>query len=409
MAKNKKQISNEETGSGKELDLEKLASSVGGETLERMDTVKYWVDTGNLALNFCCSGKFFGGGIPIGKVIEVWGNSSSCKTLFALNFLRGVQRLNGIAAFIDVENTLNAHFAEKAAKVDTKKLIVIPVEKADSLEKAFNQIHIILREIEKLVGNNRPVVIVYDSIAASASEREFAETTIDMFKTSKEAKKEAGAGADKPGEHAKIIGKELRKLNPVLNRSNASVVIINQVREKIGVMFGNNEKKASGGRSLEYYCSLSLKTKAYKKLKDERDNVKGVLVSVENTKNKCFRPFVEADNSQLLFDYGIDPLGGLLDCLYKQYRIDKVEGKKSYWKIKPEFTSTGEEVMFQASTEKNVVPSEILIEHPKLVDAESSEQVMEYLSSFNNVKLPNQEFKEQDVLEDEVLDMDISG
>lgn len=411
MAKNKKQTNNEvpETGSGKELDLDKLADLVGGEMLDRMDTVKYWIDTGNLALNFCCSGKFFGGGIPIGKIIELWGNSSSCKTLFALNFLRGVQRIKGVAAFVDVENTLNARFAEQAARVDTSKLLVIPVEKADSLEKAFNQIHIILREISKLVGNDRPVVIVYDSIAASASGREFAETTIDMFKTSKEAKKEAGTGADKPGEHAKIISKELRKLNPVLNRSNASVVIINQIREKIGVMFGSNEKKASGGRSLEYYCSLSLKTKAYKKLKDERENVKGVLVSVENTKNKCFRPFVEAENAQLLFDYGINPLGGLLDCLYKQYRIDKVEGKKAMWKIRPEFTSTGEEVNFQASVEKNVVPSEIVIAHPKLVDAETSDQVREYLNSFGNVELPDNEYKEHDVKEGEDLDMDISG
>lgn len=407
----RKKITKEEVserGSGKEFNISDLASIVGGETLDRMDTVKTWIDTGNLALNYNCSGKYFGGGIPVGKIVEVWGNSSSCKTLFALNFLRGVQRIDGIAAFVDVENTLNARFAEQAAKVDTSKLLVIPVEKADSLEKAFNQIHVILREIDKLVGNEKPIIIVYDSIAASASEREFAETTIDMFKTSKEAKKEAGAGADKPGEHAKIIGKELRKLNPVLNRANASVVIINQVREKIGVMFGNNEKRASGGRSLEYYCSLSLKTKAYKKLKDERDNVKGVLVSVENTKNKCFKPFVSApENAQLLFDYGINPLGGLLDCLYKHYRIDK--DKKGYWKIRPEFTTNGEEVVFQASLEKNIVPAEVVINNPKLVDAESSEQVIEYLNSFNSVDIPEDSLQEQDLADGEVLDMDISG
>src|SRR6185437_5920703 len=201
-----------ENGSGKDFDLGKLAKLCGGEVLDRMDSVRYWVDTGNLALNYACSGKFFGGGIPIGKIIEIWGNSSSCKTLFALNFIRGVQRMGGIAVFLDVENTLNKTFAEKAAHVDASNVIVIPVEKADSLEKAFNQIHVVLREIGKAYGSERPVVIVYDSIAASASEREFAETTIDMFNTTKEAKKEAGAGADKPGEHAKIIGKELRKL-----------------------------------------------------------------------------------------------------------------------------------------------------------------------------------------------------
>jgi recombination protein RecA len=402
MAKKKKEEVSE-SGSGKEFDMEALAAKVGGEILDRTDTVKFWIDTGNLSLNHCCSGKYMGGGFPIGKIIEIWGNSSSCKTLYALNFIRGIQRVNGISVFIDVENTLNAQFAEKAAKVDTSKLLVISVDKVDTLERAFNQIHIVLREIETLYGKERPIIIVYDSIAASASQREFAETTVDMFKTSKAAIKEAGAGKDKPGEHAKTIGKELRKLNPVLNRMNCSVVIINQVREKIGVMWGNNETKAAGGRSLDYYCSLCLKTKASKKLKDERENIKGVLVSVENTKNKCFRPFVKSDNSQLLFDYGIDPLGGLLDSLYKQYRIDDVKGKKSYWKIRPEFTSTGEEAFFQASTEKNVVPPEVLIEHPKLIDAESSEQVKAYLDSFN--KIEAMDLNEDDIKEGEEIEM----
>jgi recombination protein RecA len=342
------------------------------------------------------------------RLLKSGGNSSSCKTLFALNFIRGIQRVGGIPIFIDVENTLNKTFAERAAHIDTSGVIVIPVEKVDSLEKAFNQIHLVLREINKLYGNERPVVIVYDSIAASASEREFAETTIDMFNTSKEAKKEAGAGADKPGEHAKIIGKELRKLNPVLNRDNASVVIINQIRQKIGVLYGSPDTKASGGRSLEYYCSLSIKTKANKKLKDDRDNVKGILVSVENTKNKCFRPFVEApENATLLFDAGINPVGGLLDCLYKQYRIDKAD-KKGYWKVRPEY-SNGEEVVFQASMEKNVVPLEVIIKCPKLVDAESSEEVNEYLIGFGIINSPEQSFQEQEIKEGEDLDLDIAG
>jgi len=403
-----------ENGSGKDFDLGKLAKLCGGEVLDRMDSVRYWVDTGNLALNYACSGKFFGGGIPIGKIIEIWGNSSSCKTLFALNFIRGVQRMGGIAVFLDVENTLNKTFAEKAAHVDASNVIVIPVEKADSLEKAFNQIHVVLREIGKAYGSERPVVIVYDSIAASASEREFAETTIDMFNTTKEAKKEAGAGADKPGEHAKIIGKELRKLNPVLNRDNASVVIINQIRQKIGVMYGDPNKQAAGGCALQFYCSLSMKTRASKKLKDDRENIKGILVSVENTKNKCFRPFVEApENATLLFDAGINPVGGLLDCLYKQYRIDKAKKedgkpKAGWWTVRPEYAN-GEEISFQGSMEKNLVPVEVLIKCPKLIDAESSEQVVEYLSSFGVLSGSDQEFQEQEIKDGEELDIDLAG
>ncbi len=240
-----------------------------------------------------------------------------------------------------------------------------------------------------------------------------------MFNTSKESKKAAGAGADKPGEHAKIIGKELRKLNPVLNRDNASVVIINQIRQKIGVMYGSPDTKASGGRSLEYYCSLSLKTKASKKLKDDRDNVKGILVAVENTKNKCFRPFVEAPGGKdvggatLLFDEGINPLGGLLDCLYKQYRIDKALGdngkpKAGWWTVRPEF-SGGETVTFQGSLEKNLVPVEVLLKCPKLIDAESTEQVQDYLNSFGVLNASEQTFQEQDIKEGEDLDMDLAG
>lgn len=388
------------------LDLADLASTVGGEILSRMDSVRTWVDTGNLALNYTCSGKFIGGGIPIGKLIEIWGNSSSCKTLFAMNFLRGIQKLGGIAVFVDVENTINATFAEKAAHVDTDGVLVIPVEKADSLEKAFNQIHVVLREIGKSYGNERPVMIIYDSLAASASEREFAETKIDMINSSDAAIKAAGAGADKPGEHAKIIGKELRKLNPVLAKANASIVFINQIREKIGTVSRNNEKKASGGRSLEYYCSLCLKTRAWVKLKDERGNIKGILVNVENTKNKCFKPFIAApSNAALLFDAGINPLGGLLDCLYKNYRIDKTSPAR--WKVRPEY-SNGEDVNFQGSLEKNVVPMEILLKCPKLIDAENEEQVRSYFESLGSA-MNDSEYQEQSVESGEELDVELAG
>lgn len=400
--------SRKKKGSGSELELSKLASTIGGEILSRLDTVRSWIDSGNLALNHACSGRYMGGGIPVGKLIEIWGNSSSCKTLFALNFLRGVQRLGGIAVFIDVENTINATFAEKAAHVNTDNVIVIPVEKVDSLEKAFNQIHVVLREIEKAFGTDRPVMIIYDSIAASASEREFAETKIDMMKATKDAKKEAGAGADKPGEHAKIIGKELRKLNPVLNRQNASVCFINQVREKIGVMYGNNEKKASGGRSLEYYCSMSVHTKASKRLKDDRENVKGILVSADNSKNKCHRPFCKVEDMTLLFDAGINPLGGLLKSLYQNYRIDKA--KPGWYTVCKEYLPEGEtEVVFQASMEKNLVPVEVLVKCPKLIDAESGEQVMEYLNSFNMLVEGEEKYNESEITNGEDLDEELAG
>ena len=424
MARGKK---NTKDGSGKEFDLAKLAAAVGGEILDRMDTVKSWIDTGNLALNFICSGKFMGGGCPVGKLVEIWGNSSSCKTLFALNIIRGVQKAGGIAVFVDVENTLNAEFAKKAAHIDTSNVLVIPVGKADSLERAFNQIHVVLREIEKVCGPDVPAIVVYDSIAASASEKEYAETTIDMFSTTKAAKKEAGVGSSL-GEHARIIGKELRKLNPVLNRANTSVVMINQIRNKIGVLYGSPEKKAAGGCALEFYCSVSIKTKASKKLKDERENIKGILVSVENTKNKCFRPFVEADDMNLFFDVGINPLGGLLSLLYREYRIDifrksdkeeEVEvdkkGKKKtkptgWWKVNEKY-SDGQEVIFQATLEKNIVPTDVLLKCPKLIDAENQEQIVRYIAEFGveGLEVHEKNITEEDITSGEALDMELAG
>jgi recombination protein RecA len=123
MAKSKKTKENNE-----ETDYDFLASEIGGSILAKTDSVKTWIDTGNLALNYLCSGRFVGGGIPSGKMIEIFGNSSSCKTLFALNILHGVQKAGGIAAFLDAEGTISKEFAAKAAHVDPNKVIVVPPE-----------------------------------------------------------------------------------------------------------------------------------------------------------------------------------------------------------------------------------------------------------------------------------------
>lgn len=347
-----------------------LAKDIGGEVLGMTDAVKEWIDTGNLALNYLCSGRFVGGGIPSGKIVEVYGPSSSCKTLFATNILKGCQKMGGYALFLDAENSLSKDFAQKASHLETSKVLVL---KAESLEKAFAKMIAAIRKIREKFGPDKPIVIVYDSIAASPSDREFAET--DMSES------ELEKAEDMPGERAKTCSKELRKLTPLLDQHNCTVLFINQVRMKIGVMFGNPETTAGGGKALEYYTSLRLRTKAEKRLTDKLDNVIGMGVSVSNVKNKCFRPFINARNMQLLFDQGINPFGGLLELLVQTERITAC-GAGSY-KVNEPYAG-GQEIKFKSALERNDVPADVLLKCPAMVDATDASQVQEYIDIFGS-------------------------
>lgn len=346
-----------------------LAASIGGEVLEQTDSVKEWIDTGNLALNYLCSGKFVGGGIPSGKVIEIYGPSSSCKTLFATNMLKGCQKKGGFALFLDAENTLNKDFARKASHLEVSKVLVL---KADSLQKAFAKMMAAIRKIREKFGPEKPIVIVYDSIAASPSDREFAETemTEDQMMKAK----------DMPGERAKTISKAMRQLTPLIESTNTTVLFINQVRQKIGVMFGNPET-TTGGVALSFYTSLRLKTKAEKRFTDKLDNVIGMGVTVRNVKNKCFKPFIEARNMNLLYDQGINPFSGLLELLVQTERIVGTGGG-NYTVSEP--YANGQEIKFKANLERNDVPLEALLKCPAMVDATTTDEVQEYMNVFGN-------------------------
>lgn len=345
-----------------------LAADIGGEVLGQTDAVKEWIDTGNLSLNYLCSGKFVGGGIPSGKIVEVFGPSSSCKTLFATNILKGCQKMGGYALFLDAENSLSKEFAQKASHLETSKVLVL---KASSLEKAFAKMVAAIKKIREKFGPDKPIVIVYDSIAASPSEREFAETEMDEAQLEK--------AKDMPGERAKTCSKELRKLTPLLDEHNCTVLFINQVRMKIGVMFGNPETTAGGGKALEYYTSLRLRTKAEKRFTDKLDNVIGMGVSITNVKNKCFKPFIHARNMQLFFDKGINPFGGLLELLVQSERI-VAAGGGSYKVNEP--WAGGQEIKFKSALERNDVPADVLLKCPALVDATDAAQVQEYIDIF---------------------------
>jgi recombination protein RecA len=362
-----------------EIDWSEMGKSFGADLLDEVDSVKTYIDSGVLAFNYVCSGKFVGGGIPSGKAIEIFGDSASGKSLIGANILKGVQTLGGVPILLDAERAVNKEFAIKASKVDPRKMFVL---EADTLQQAFNRITRAIKKCreEWKIPMEKPIVVIYDSIAASPSEREFAETEIDMENATATQMKEAGVGSDKPGERAKECSKQLRKLPAVLKANNASVVFINQIREKIGVMFGNPETGAGGGRSLEYYVSLRLRLRANKVPKDKNGNVLGVNITVQNLKNRCFRPFVEAKNIYLFFEQGINPFGGLCDLLKQQGRISP--GKKAGSYVVNEPWAGGQNLSFTTTAARNDIPGELLLKCPALVDAETPEQIQYYIDLY---------------------------
>jgi len=360
----------------------KISKGVGGELLDDRDK-NAWpcIDTGILGLNYILSGKFVGGGVPGGVCLEGYGSSSSGKTLIGTNLLRGTQTANGIAVMLDAERTVSKAFAVQASHVDPKRFIVV---ESDTLENCFNRIHKTIRMVREdaKVPLSRPLVIVYDSIAVSPSEREFAETDLDLENVSKAELKEAGAGSDKPGERAKICSKELRKLPPILAANNATVFFINQLRQKIGVLYGDPTTGAGGGTALEYYCSLRIKLSGSKHIKDHLGKVTGININIKCTKNKCFKPFSELHSLRLFFDKGIDPFGGLLELLIQAERIEPIKPAGNY-KIKEPWAG-GQEITFKSSKERNDVPAEVLLKCPSLVDATDPSQVQYYIDMFGN-------------------------
>lgn len=356
-----------------------LSKGIGADILDDRDKSQWpFVDTGILGLNYCLSGKFVGGGAPGGVMLEAFGGSSSGKSLIGTNLLRGCQTANGIAVLLDAERTISKDFAVKASHVDPKRFLVA---EADTLQTAFNKIHKTIRAVRAQVAIERPLVIVYDSIAASPSEREFAETELDMEEATQAQIKEAGAGADKPGERALICSKELRKLPPILAENNAMILFINQVRQKIGVLWGDPETTGGGGRSLEFYCSMRLKMSGSKQIKDKLGKVIGINVNIRNVKNKCFRPFTELKSLRLFFDKGIDPFGGLLELLIQAERIEPV--KAGTYKVKEPYAG-GQEITFRSNKERNDVPADVLLKCPALVDATEASQVQYYVDMFGS-------------------------
>jgi recombination protein RecA len=359
-----------------------LAEETDADILADLDSVKYFIDTGSLAFNYSCSGNFIGGGIPGEKITEIYGPSSSGKSLIANNVLYGCQKLDGWAIILDTENSTNKEFMERASHVNPKRVLrKTPM----TLERAFSAIHNMCRKIREKEkaekAERKPIVFVYDSISVSPCEREFREVDLPEDYKPADWKKIVGA-KEQPGERAKVCSREFRKLGSHLEKYGATLVVINQTREKIGVMYGNPETTGGGGNALPFYSSCRLRTAQKKKIENKKlETYAGVNMHVRNVKNKTFRPFVEAQDIKLYFNTGVDPVSGLLKCLIQDERINMYASAR--FEVYPEFLPDGkDEYKFQAKKTTNEMSTEIIMDCPKLVGAETREEVEEYLHSF---------------------------
>jgi len=235
------------------------------------------------------------GGIPRGRVTEIFGPESSGKTTLTLHIIANAQQKGGVAAFIDAEHALDILYAEKLG-VDIENLLV---SQPDTGEQA-------LEIAEVLVRSGAVDVVVIDSVAALVPRAEI----------------EGEMGASHMGLQARLMSQALRKVTGAISRSKTAVVFTNQIREKIGVMFGNPETQP-GGRALKFYASLRLDIRRIASIKDGNDQV-GNRTRVKVVKNKCAPPFRQAE-FDIMFSQGISRSGELID-LAAEHDIVKKSG-----------------------------------------------------------------------------------
>ncbi|NQX83765.1 MAG: recombinase RecA [Mycoplasmataceae bacterium] len=286
------------------------------------DFTKNKFSTGSIMID-----RILGGGVPKGRIIEIFGPESSGKTSLTFQMISEIQKNGGKAAFIDAEHPLDLAFA-KTIGVSANDLII---SQPDSGEQAFEIIDV-------LVESNAFDLIVVDSVAALVPEielkGEFSDQTI--------------------GAHARLMSKALRILTPKISKSNTTVVFINQIREKIGVMYGSPET-TTGGRALKFYSSIRMDIRVRERLKNKDNKLYAQIMKIKVVKNKVAEPYREA-LIELRFDKGFNLDSELID-LAVEHEIIKKSG--SWYTYNSEKIGQGKESVYAFFKEKDDIKQKI--------------------------------------------------
>ena len=298
---------NEQKKKALELALAQIEKNFGKGSIMKMGDVKNMdikcTPTGSVSLDMA-----LGGGVPKGRIVEVYGPESSGKTTLTLHIISEIQKLGGQAAFVDAEHALDPSYAQKIG-VNLEELLI---SQPDSGEQA-------LEITETLVRSNAVDIIIVDSVAALTPRAEI----------------EGDMGDSHMGLQARLMSQALRKLTACVSKSNVTVIFINQIRMKIGVMFGNPET-TTGGNALKFYSSLRMEIRACGKIEKaspEGNRIIGNRVRVKVVKNKIAPPFKVAE-FDIMYNEGISYEGDLLDLAAKYSVIRKAGSFYSYGETK---------------------------------------------------------------------------